>query len=174
MKATYFAAAIAAALGLSGPAHAAFTPTVSIPNDTQPDGVLDPGEVLVFNSLGKGEAGTDTLTFDFEVSTPTILGTSSGTDFSDLEGVQFVSASLNGTNIGTKVETGLISFAGVALAGGFNTFTLNFDVPEGSFAFISGELATVPLPAGAWLMIGGLGALGAYGRRARRTTAASA
>lgn len=45
-------------------------------------------------------------------------------------------------------------------------------VNSGPLAFEVDGLAAVPLPAAAWLMIGGLGAIGAYARRARKAAAA--
>ena len=52
----------------------------------------------------------------------------------------------------------------IALDESFESFTL---VNDGSNAFEVDGVVT-PLPAAAWLMIGGLGAVGAYARRARK------
>jgi len=57
------------------------------------------------------------------------------------------------------------AWAKITIDGGFDSFQL---VHENKAAFEYDGFA-VPLPAAAWLMIGGLSAVGAYARRSRKT-----
>ena len=223
MKPTYLAAALAAALGLSGPAHAAFTASLtdgaptSFDVDFRGTGGTSLGDTATFGDIAVKANGGDLNQFSDDglgitggegdeiddrvdgnesmilssynsLTRPTVLigisdlfGPDDGGDDGEDGEVQ---VNVNAADDGTRSFVASADPSSdngewtLALAG----FSVGDDLeitltagPEGSnndFSVMG--VSQVPLPAAAWLMIGGLGALGAYGRRARRTTAASA
>ena len=180
MKAIYFAAAATVALaGMSGTAHAAFDQSSIDENFIQSgDTVLDPGELLVVTQEGSVDGNNpNTATFQFNVSEPGILGASSGlkvssTGFSviDITDILLTTPAGSGTpqTILTGPTTSGVAFGPASLYAGTNLIDIKFDTNGEGFVALTSTLATVPLPAAAWLMIGGLGAVGAYARRSRK------
>ena len=179
MKATYFAVAAAVALaGMSGTAHAAFKQN-SIIKDFNPgqDEILDAGEFLTVIQTGTVDNGGGTADFSFEVSEDILVGSTSGLQvsfegagFIDIQDVLLTSPALTGSPtsiIGDLSGTG-VEIGPATLLAGVNTLDIDFNADDGT-ATLTTTLATVPLPAAAWLMIGGLGAIGAYARGARNT-----
>jgi len=186
MKATYFAAAAAFALaGMSDTAHAAFTQSSIDENFVQSgDTVLDPGELLIVTQQGSVDGSNpNTATFQFNVSETQISGASSGLEVTstgvseiDIFDVLLTTPADTGSqsSIFGGATTSGVTFGSAELFAGLNQIDIKFNTESAGFVALTSTLATVPLPAAAWLMIGGLGAVGAYGRRVRRTTAASA
>ena len=179
MKPTYLAAALAAAVtltGMSTPAHAAFTKvTVGGPfydPDLGVENELDTiGDEVTFTWTANGSGTMPAM--NFKASSPELLGGGFGLIKTDFSEVKFGEITLNGTQVVSSGSEGTFGF----VAGVFqenNNLEIEIISTGGDEAFGDVSLSAVPLPAAAWLMIGGLGALGAYGRRARRTTAASA
>ena len=227
MKPSYLAAALAAAVTMTGPAHAAYW--IDLTDSATLDGVTGnnsavgagpftlpslalggsfelsapSGDVVTgdgvsglptgiagdFDGLGVDAIGDNdevdyavdggesiTMTFD----NPTTV---TGLRFLDLfkpETVEVSSDTAESLEVGSDLELSEgIGFEESKAMIWANVRTLTFepgpDNDAGSLPnFALAGVQVVPLPAAAWLMIGGLGALGAYGRRARRTTAASA
>ncbi|NBB83185.1 MAG: VPLPA-CTERM sorting domain-containing protein [Alphaproteobacteria bacterium] len=183
MKATYLAAAVAVAVGMSGPAHAAFTGGV-IPGsenyNPDPNGndTLDAfGDQFNFSWQGTGDGSFDV---EFEATLPEVVGGSFGGGLSfDEVGqvgiVQFDSLALNDTQVASgPAQSLLFSATQPSLQDGTNRLTVNLDTGNLDFASGTGFITAVPLPAAAWLMIGGLGAIGAYARRARKAAPTAA
>ena len=133
-------------------------------NDEFKDGSLGDivydGKDLLVSQEGVGivKVTTDGTVLD----TFTNSDTSGSNPDARFPGLAFVGSELYGLN------TDLTSFVQITLgSGSFSTgspITIT-GAPDGVEFF---DAATVPLPAAAWLMIGGLGAVGAYARRARK------
>ena len=103
--------------------------------------------------VGITKAGTDDAGF-FDIDTKIEVTTPKGT--------QTLTSSTPSTATG---QLSTLVFSGVDREFGVGD-SITFEAKQGSFA-VAGYSA-VPLPAAAWLMIGGLGVIGAYARRSRK------
>ena len=220
MKPTYLAAALAAAVTMTGPAHAAYwidltdSNTLGVTDNKNPvatdpftlpsaalggsfelgalsgnvvtgDGVDASGLPIAgdFDGLGVDAIGDNdevdyavnggesiTMTFD----NPTTV---TGLRFLDLFTPETVEVSSD-TGKSLEVDTGLELSEGIGFRESTamiwaNVSKLTFEPgPENDAGsrpnFALAGVQVVPLPAAAWLMIGGLGAVGAYARRSRK------
>jgi hypothetical protein len=209
------AVAVAAALGMSGTAHAAFLQsgldepfTVDF-RGSPPQSLTEPadfGLVTVTStgdkndSLQQGPAGlgvgpdplglgdeidgtnfraeTVTLTFQAESLLRSVSFNLAGDDGIFLDDPTGIEVSKNGSSLGTFQSFN--AQEALVFAGGERVFgigdTLTFSVRDTGFlnndSYAIAGLSEVPLPAAAWLMIGGLGAVGALGRYGRKKVAA--
>ena len=185
MKPTYLAAALAAAVtltGMSTPAHAAFTIDES---GYSPDaGTLKKIDEVWgkfnFDWAVDGSGGSVNGSFNVSFLAESIALDGFIIGFDPRGGdVSITQLELNDDVIpsasGGSGNVSTLTFANVSsdfVNAGSNTLTVTLEASPDAYG--SARVSAVPLPAAAWLMIGGLGALGAYGRQARRTTAASA
>ena len=219
MKPTYLAAALAAAVTMTGPAHAAFTASLTDGAPTNFDvdfrdgssGGTNLGPTETFDYIevtatggdlnqfpddglgitgGEGDEIDDRvdgkesmiLSFNNSLSRPTVLigisdlfGPPDGGDDGEDGQVQVdVNTSDDGTEsfvAGADPSSNNGEWT-LALAGFSVDDNLEITLtagPKGSnndFSVMG--VSQVPLPAAAWLMIGGLGAVGAYARRSRK------
>jgi len=108
--------------------------------------------------------GGNTNTIEFFLD-GNLVDTADGDDIIDSYGFDE-----SGDHVGAPPGKGFAYVALTPAGGKFDKVKLT---ANGSKAFKFSSAAAVPLPAAAWPMIGGLGALGAYGRRARKKGAAA-
>ena len=232
MKATYLAAAIAAAVGMSGTAHAAFDlsvagtlggqdlgpmPTaVNTSGDYNPTlvGNVPPSGSLTARTPYEGLSQENTAEYSAVQVDSYASFNQSGSFLQILWGspddegnnnvfsnqgdvgpsrnyIQFYDAPGGVEGGGAVVDT--VTAADLKSEGIFGTATFTSDASSGALGYAWVKIAqtdgdtfesytvfneggnafeidgaVVPLPAAAWLMIGGLGAIGAYARRARK------
>lgn len=96
-----------------------------------------------------------------------------GSECDDFDNVSFAAGSTS-ASVNVGLDSFTFSFLGLSTDGGI-TITSFFQTPEGgsSSAGLYARLSTVavapiPLPAAAWFLLSGLGALGVAGRRPRK------
>ena len=114
------------------------------------------------------------------MSGDTIFGETSGLEvtfdpfgFSAIDITDVLLTTPAGASTSTSIFAGPTSsgveFGPASLFAGTNSIDIEFGTTGAGNVSLTSTLATVPLPAAAWLMIGGLGAVGAYARRSRKT-----
>jgi hypothetical protein len=149
------------------------TATISIVGTITTDGAfgpLQPADILAWNltvntptsqTLIESPAGGVRLTGDALTANPDVLHFNYG--YSGSFVIQFGTAAID-----FESEIPLSDFGSLTVTDGHGEYSI--DTGDNQFTVIGGaETAAVPLPASAWLMLSGIGAIGAFTRK-RKTT----